>query len=65
MSRIGKKPIPIPKGVSVDIKPGIVEVQGPKGKLTQPLPTGIGFSQPRIPYAIATLSTVRPARMIQ
>ena len=43
MSRIGKKFIPIPKGVKVDIQPGVVEVQGPKGKLRQPLPSGIGF----------------------
>ena len=43
MSRIGKKPIPIPKGVKVDVQPGAVEIQGPKGKLRQALPTGIGF----------------------
>src|SRR5687767_5358984 len=43
MSRIGKKPIAIPKGVKIDVKPGTVEVQGPKGKLNQPLPAGIGF----------------------
>jgi large subunit ribosomal protein L6 len=43
MSRIGKKPIAIPKGVKVDVKPGVVEVQGPKGKLSQRLPRGIGF----------------------
>ena len=43
MSRIGKKPIAIPKGVKVDVKPGAVEVQGPKGKLLQPFPAGIGF----------------------
>ena len=43
MSRIGKKPISIPKGVKVDVKPGAVEIQGPKGKLNQPLPPGIGF----------------------
>ena len=43
MSRIGKKPIAIPKGVKVDVQPGVVEIQGPKGKLRQPLPTGIGF----------------------
>jgi large subunit ribosomal protein L6 len=42
MSRIGKKPIAIPKGVKIDVKPGAVEVQGPKGKLLQPLPAGIG-----------------------
>ena len=43
MSRIGKKVIVLPKGVKVDIKPGAVEVQGPKGKLNQKLPEGIGF----------------------
>src|SRR3954453_7970382 len=43
MSRIGKKIIPIPKGVKIDVKPGAVEVQGRKGKLPQPLPPGIGF----------------------
>src|SRR4029078_9032604 len=42
MSRIGKKPIVIPKGVKVDPQSGAVEVQGPKGKLRQPLPPGIG-----------------------
>ena len=47
MSRIGKKPIAIPKGVKIDVKPGTVEVQGPKGKLQQPLPPGIGFSVDR------------------
>jgi large subunit ribosomal protein L6 len=43
MSRIGKKPIPIPKGVKVDVKPDAVEIQGPKGKLSQKLPRGIGM----------------------
>ncbi len=43
MSRIGKKPIAIPKGVKIDVQPGSVEVQGPKGKLRQALPAGIGF----------------------
>ena len=43
MSRIGKKVIPVPKGVKIDVKPGVVDVQGPKGKLTQALPSGIGF----------------------
>jgi large subunit ribosomal protein L6 len=43
MSRIGKKPIAIPKGVKVDVQPGVVEIQGPKGKLRQILPAGIGF----------------------
>ena len=45
MSRIGKKPIPIPKGVTVTIAPDAVEVQGPKGKLRQAVPPGILFSE--------------------
>src|SRR5262249_57123583 len=43
MSRIGKKVIAVPKGVKVAVQPGAVEVQGPKGKLLQPLPPGIAF----------------------
>ncbi|HLB85958.1 MAG TPA: 50S ribosomal protein L6, partial [Steroidobacteraceae bacterium] len=45
MSRIGKKPIPIPKGVTVKVAPDAVEVQGPKGKLRQALPPGIVFTE--------------------
>lgn len=41
MSRIGKQPVPIPSGVKVDAKPGLVQVQGPKGKLERKLPDGI------------------------
>jgi large subunit ribosomal protein L6 len=45
MSRIGKKPITIPKGVTVKVAPDAVEVQGPKGKLRQAIPPGIVFAQ--------------------
>ena len=45
MSRIGRKPIPVPSGVKIQISPAAVEVQGPKGKLTVPLPHGITFEQ--------------------
>ena len=34
MSRIGRKPIPIPDKVKVDIKPDAVVVTGPKGSVT-------------------------------
>ena len=43
MSRIGKKPIPLPKGVTVQVSEGAVEVKGPKGSLRQTLPPGIVF----------------------
>src|SRR5262245_19300660 len=43
MSRIGKKPITIPKGVTVKVVEQAVEVQGPKGKMRQAFPSGIDF----------------------
>ncbi len=45
MSRIGKKPIPLPKGVNVKIDGNVVAVQGPKGKLDTALPLGIRMEQ--------------------
>jgi large subunit ribosomal protein L6 len=45
MSRIGKKPIPLPKGVTVGIEGSTVTVQGPKGKLNTQLPPGIRMEQ--------------------
>jgi len=45
MSRIGRKPIPLPGGVKIALQSDRVEVQGPKGKLTVPLPRGITFEQ--------------------
>jgi large subunit ribosomal protein L6 len=45
MSRIGRKPISVPAGVKVEISAGAVEVEGPKGKLSVPLPPGIRFEQ--------------------
>jgi large subunit ribosomal protein L6 len=43
MSRIGKKVITVPKGVTVKVLDAAVEVQGPKGKLRQAVPPGINF----------------------
>ena len=41
MSRVGKKPIEIPKEVKVNITDSVVEMQGPKGKLTARIPAGV------------------------
>jgi large subunit ribosomal protein L6 len=41
MSRIGKKPVAIPKGVTVKVDGTTVDVKGPKGQLRQPLPPNI------------------------
>ncbi len=44
MSRIGKKPIPLPKGVKIQIGDQL-EVTGPKGVLTVPIPEGVHLKQ--------------------
>ncbi len=43
MSRIGKQPVKIPKGVSVTVGDGVVEARGPKGELRQIVPPGVRF----------------------
>lgn len=45
MSRVGKKPIPLPSGVSVNITPEKIDVKGPKGALETKLPSGISLRQ--------------------
>ena len=41
MSRIGKKPVPIPNGVTVQAAGGKLHAKGPKGELSLALPAGI------------------------
>ena len=44
MSRIGKKPIPVPTGVDVKVTGSLVSVKGPLGKLDWTLKPGIGVT---------------------
>jgi large subunit ribosomal protein L6 len=44
MSRIGRKPIPLPAGVKVVADAGMLRAEGPKGKLSMLLTDGIGVS---------------------
>ena len=44
MSRVGKKLIPMPKGVKIKVGDQLT-VEGPKGKQTVPVPKGITFSE--------------------
>lgn len=41
MSRIGKKPVAVPKGVTVNVKDGQLAVKGPKGELSRAFPTNV------------------------
>jgi large subunit ribosomal protein L6 len=45
MSRVGRKVIAVPAGVKVSISETALEVQGPKGRLSTPVPPGIKFAQ--------------------
>jgi large subunit ribosomal protein L6 len=55
MSRIGRKSIELPEGVSVEIGPGRVSVKGPKGELEQPISGDM-----RVEKDDGTLSVQRP-----
>jgi large subunit ribosomal protein L6 len=44
MSRIGKRPIEVPSGVTVTLDPGRVTVHGPKGELRQVVPLRISIA---------------------
>jgi large subunit ribosomal protein L6 len=44
MSRVGKKPIPLPKGVKIAVGEQL-QVEGPKGKLSVPIPKGVRVEQ--------------------
>jgi large subunit ribosomal protein L6 len=45
MSRIGRKPIPVPESVTVEVAPGRVSVKGPKGELDQALSADMKVAQ--------------------
>ena len=55
MSRIGKQPIEVPDGVTVEIKPGMVSVKGPRGELSQTVSPSMKVTQ-----ADGTLTVERP-----
>jgi len=41
LSRVGKRPVPLPKGVTVNLNASAIEVKGPKGQLQRQLPQGV------------------------
>jgi len=45
MSRIGRKPIPVPETVTVTIEPELVRVHGPRGELFERVPRDISVEQ--------------------
>jgi large subunit ribosomal protein L6 len=64
VSRIGKKPIPIPQGVKIQVENGLVRAEGPKGKLSQPVPTGLSAKVDNGRLVIAREGDARTVRAL-
>jgi large subunit ribosomal protein L6 len=64
MSRIGRLPIPIPKGVRVDIKDNEIKITGPKGELRRTLVTGISCALKEASLVVARESDSREQRAL-
>jgi len=62
MSRIGKRPIPIPAKVSITIDGQHVQVKGPKGELARTLPTGVTVVQEGDTVLVQRINDSRLAR---
>ncbi len=56
MSRIGKKPIEVPAGVTISVSPGRVTVNGPKGELSQAVSPAMKIEQAAASTAPSTAS---------
>lgn len=64
-SRIGKRPVMVPKGVTVNISGTKVDVQGPKGKLSQVLPSSIVISREGDAISVSSSARGRDAVRLQ
>jgi large subunit ribosomal protein L6 len=64
MSRVGRKEIPIPKGVAVDVVDRTVKVKGPKGELIHSLLPGLGVEHGEGTVAITQQNAERSGRAV-
>ncbi len=62
MSRIGKKPVPIPSGVTVTLEDGSVTVKGPKGQLEAALVDLVNVSVEGDEVVVKPINDTKPAR---
>jgi large subunit ribosomal protein L6 len=62
MSRIGKRPIPLPAKVTVSINGQSVAVKGPKGELSRVLPAEVKVVQEGETVLVNRINDSRPAR---
>ncbi len=64
MSRIGRKPIAIPPGVTVEVDVGTVRAQGPKGSLAQSIPAVLSVTVKDDQVVVARESDHRTVRAL-
>ena len=64
MSRIGKKPIPLPQGVKVAIEGQTVKAEGPKGKLSQTVPGSLSVTVEQNVLTVGRSSEHRTVRAL-
>lgn len=62
MSRIGKKAVPVPAGVTANIADKVLSVKGPKGTLTMPLADEITYDVQSDAISIAPSNATKRAR---
>ncbi|KPF70872.1 50S ribosomal protein L6 [alpha proteobacterium AAP81b] len=62
MSRIGKKPVAVPAGVTASIDGRILKVKGPKGELTMPLADDIAYAIDAGQIAVTPANETKRAR---
>lgn len=65
MSRVGKKPIEVPKAVKIAIAGGVVNVEGPKGKLQLKLNTRVKPVLKETALTVEALTTNKVDRALQ
>ena len=64
MSRIGKKPISVPLGVKVAVEGATVKAEGPKGRLSQTIPSGVSVTMESNVLTVARDSDHRNVRAL-
>ena len=65
MSRIGKLPIALPKGVTIELSEGEVSAKGPKGSLSCALPPFVSVSQEDNTLSVSAVEGEQNARAMQ
>jgi large subunit ribosomal protein L6 len=64
MSRIGRKPIAVPQGVKVAVDGSTVRAEGPKGKLSQPIPSSLSVKMEANVLTVGRSSDHRSVRAL-